>query len=219
MEYLANVGSEEVNELETEIERLNSLAQLGIAVEIIGHELESYDDIIGSGIRRLPLEIIDSPAVRDIKIGYDGLTDQLRYLSPLKLSGQKVQRWITGEEIFNYVFEFFKISLKKSDIEFMPTEAFKRVKIYDQPSRLFPVFINLVNNSKYWLGLSQRAKRNIIFDIVGNEVVVSDNGPGVGEGNIENLFSLFFTTKLRGCLLYTSPSPRDQRGSRMPSSA
>ena len=25
--------------------------------------------------------------------------------------------------------------------------------------------------------------------------------------------------KLRGCLLYTSPSPRDQRGSRMPSSA
>ena len=26
-------------------------------------------------------------------------------------------------------------------------------------------------------------------------------------------------TKLEGCLLYTSPSPRDQRGSRMPSSA
>ena len=27
------------------------------------------------------------------------------------------------------------------------------------------------------------------------------------------------TSKYRGCLLYTSPSPRDQRGSRMPSSA
>ena len=25
--------------------------------------------------------------------------------------------------------------------------------------------------------------------------------------------------RFRGCLLYTSPSPRDQRGSRMPSSA
>ena len=25
--------------------------------------------------------------------------------------------------------------------------------------------------------------------------------------------------KVKGCLLYTSPSPRDQRGSRMPSSA
>ena len=27
------------------------------------------------------------------------------------------------------------------------------------------------------------------------------------------------TKTLKGCLLYTSPSPRDQRGSRMPSSA
>ena len=27
------------------------------------------------------------------------------------------------------------------------------------------------------------------------------------------------STHLQGCLLYTSPSPRDQRGSRMPSSA
>ena len=29
----------------------------------------------------------------------------------------------------------------------------------------------------------------------------------------------FANTKLKSCLLYTSPSPRDQRGSRMPSSA
>ena len=28
-----------------------------------------------------------------------------------------------------------------------------------------------------------------------------------------------YLTFLKGCLLYTSPSPRDQRGSRMPSSA
>ena len=33
-------------------------------------------------------------------------------------------------------------------------------------------------------------------------------GGPLGEGSIE-----------KGCLLYTSPSPRDQRGSRMPSSA
>ena len=29
----------------------------------------------------------------------------------------------------------------------------------------------------------------------------------------------YVTSQLQGCLLYTSPSPRDQRGSRMPSSA
>ena len=30
---------------------------------------------------------------------------------------------------------------------------------------------------------------------------------------------LAFSVVVHGCLLYTSPSPRDQRGSRMPSSA
>ena len=30
---------------------------------------------------------------------------------------------------------------------------------------------------------------------------------------------LLFTSEMKYCLLYTSPSPRDQRGSRMPSSA
>ena len=30
---------------------------------------------------------------------------------------------------------------------------------------------------------------------------------------------LFYEETLKSCLLYTSPSPRDQRGSRMPSSA
>ena len=35
------------------------------------------------------------------------------------------------------------------------------------------------------------------------------------EGDLTGLFSHWFDT----CLLYTSPSPRDQRGSRMPSSA
>ena len=34
-----------------------------------------------------------------------------------------------------------------------------------------------------------------------------------------DVFKLPVSTDLVGCLLYTSPSPRDQRGSRMPSSA
>ena len=37
---------------------------------------------------------------------------------------------------------------------------------------------------------------------------------GVGVLNLEGLW-----TRYENCLLYTSPSPRDQRGSRMPSSA
>ena len=42
------------------------------------------------------------------------------------------------------------------------------------------------------------------------------SGDAVFMVNEINLFQMFLK---QGCLLYTSPSPRDQRGSRMPSSA
>ena len=46
--------------------------------------------------------------------------------------------------------------------------------------------------------------------------------PSVLEGGEKGELALMpakMTTNLQTCLLYTSPSPRDQRGSRMPSSA
>ena len=54
-----------------------------------------------------------------------------------------------------------------------------------------------------------------------------EHGPHVWYGGYENALRMLrdcYTEYFRqegrhGCLLYTSPSPRDQRGSRMPSSA
>src|SRR5271157_2212655 len=34
------------------------------------------------------------------------------------------------------------------------TDAFRKFRVFDQQSRLLPVFINLVNNSLYWLAVS-----------------------------------------------------------------
>lgn len=198
LEHLATFGAKESAELQSELDRLNGLAQLGITVEIISHELEAYDDIIGAGIRHLPEEVKSSNAVRDIKFGYDGLTEQLRFLSPLKLSGQRLESWITGEDIYQYLYDFFATNLAKSKISLEATPAFMKFSVLDQQSRLYPVFINLVNNSRYWLGMADIEKRKIILDVMGNKVVISDNGPGVKHDDIDSLFKLFFTRKLRG---------------------
>ncbi|NMG39766.1 histidine kinase [Chelativorans sp. ZYF759] len=198
LEHLAAFGMEEAGDMRAELDRLNSLAQLGIAVEIVGHELQSYDDIIGAALRRLPAEVRDSKAAKDIEFGYEGLTDQLRFLSPLRLAGQKIQRWITGQEIAEYLGEFFKLSLAKNHITLSATDAFKSFRVYDQQSRLYPVFINLVNNSLYWVGTSERDDRRIVLDVLDDIVVVSDSGPGIDVEDIDNLFSLFFTRKARG---------------------
>ena len=52
--------------------------------------------------------------------------------------------------------------------------------------------------------------------------VFTQQGPGWQESTVGDQVTLqrgFDITKKQHCLLYTSPSPRDQRGSRMPSSA
>lgn len=198
LEHLATRGMEELAEARVELDRLNSLAQLGIAVEITGHDLQDFDDIIASGLRALPPELSDSRAVRDIRLGYEGLTDQLRFLSPLRLSGIKVERWISGAEIRDYIQDFFAPSLARSGIKFSASSDFIGLRIFDQPSRLFPVFINLVNNSIYWVGTSGRANREILFGTRSGKVIVADSGPGIAVEDVENLFKLFFTRKIQG---------------------
>ena len=197
LEHLAAFGADEAGDLRNELERLTGLAQLGIAVEIVGHELQNYDDIIGDALARLPADVRASKPVQDIAFGYDGLTDQLRFLSPLRLAGQRIQRWITGSEIADYLSEFFRIPFARNAVSLEATEAFRKLRIYDQQSRLLPVFINLVNNSIYWV-CTRPTDRRIALHLLGPDVVVSDNGPGVATEDLASLFSLFFTKKARG---------------------
>lgn len=65
-------------------------------------------------------------------------------------------------------------------------------------SRIYPVFINLINNSVYWVQRQNRADKEIILSFKDDEIIVSDNGPGVDEDDIDSLFTLFFTRKQRG---------------------
>lgn len=198
LEHLATRGMEELAEARVELDRLNSLAQLGIAVEITGHDLQDFDDIIAAGLRALPAELSKTKAVRDITLGYEGLTDQLRFLSPLRLSGVKVERWISGVEIRDYIQDFFGPNFTKSRIELRATESFLNFRVFDQPSRLLPVFINLVNNSIYWVGTSNNQRREILFDVASGKIWVADSGPGVAPEDVDNLFKLFFTRKIQG---------------------
>ncbi|MGO4410634.1 MULTISPECIES: ATP-binding protein [unclassified Brevundimonas] len=198
LQNLATAGIEELSELRVELDRLNSLAQLGIAVEIVGHELQSFDDIIAAGLRALPAAVRESKAAKDIEFGYEGITDQLRFLSPLRLAGQRIEKWITGADIASYLHEFFDLTLKRNKVRLTADDDFLRFRVFDQQSRLFPVFINLVNNSLYWVATGSNKDREIRLSVVDGLVVVSDSGPGVAAEDVENLFGLFFTRRARG---------------------
>lgn len=54
------------------------------------------------------------------------------------------------------------------------------------------MFINLVNNSRYWVKETKEERRIIRLDVLDGLIYVSDNGPGVDPDDVSELFTIFF---------------------------
>lgn len=184
-----------------ELTRLHSLAQLGITVEIIGHELDGLDQELTYALNSLRESKLDETQEYNLGIAlqsHSTLIDKLKFLSPLKLSGRKEIQKISGKDIFNYVGMYFSKQFVNANISFGCTREFLNISISDLQSRLYPVFINIVNNSLYWVQREDGNKREICLAYKDGEVFISDDGPGVDNDDLENLFTLFFTRKQKG---------------------
>lgn len=191
-----NITEEERVKLEEKVRSLHSLAQLGISVEIIGHELEDLDAQTTRGLNMLPSEVKSGPAFKMAFNAHKALTTQIRFLSPLKLSGYQQRSTITGKNIADHICQFFgdRFERQRTDLKF--GDLFLKCEIKDLASRIFPVFTNLVNNALYWVTLSN--KRSIVIDCVDSKVTVSNSGPPVDEEDIPQLFQLFYSRRVNG---------------------
>lgn len=187
---------EDREELDRRVRDLNSVAQLGITVEIIGHELEALDGEVSRNLDRLPEAAKSSGQFKRALDAHRALTEKLRFLSPLQLAGARLRETITGRTIAEYVREFFGSIFSDNGIDFDSTPAFDAISFTELKSRIYPVFINLVNNSIYWVGRS--TDRRILLDFVDGKVVVADSGPGVDRDDVRRLFQLFYTRRTSG---------------------
>ena len=82
----------------------------------------------------------------------------------------------------------------------------------------------LPNSEFYYLESSGAAKKITTAEVFKNNKTIVIGVPGAftkvcSAKHLPGYVNNYEEAKNKGCLLYTSPSPRDQRGSRMPSSA
>jgi signal transduction histidine kinase len=187
---------EQRQEMQGRVDQLHALAQLGVTVELVGHELETHNDEIERHLDSLPAPVKASKEWRSLRDAIRALFDRLRFVTPLQLSGRRFLKEITGEDIAKYIQEFFGVKFERARVQFTATKKFRAIKVREYPARIYPVFINLVNNSLYWVSLGQR--REILLDVVGDDVVIADTGGGVDPDDVESLFRLFFTRRTEG---------------------
>jgi signal transduction histidine kinase len=192
------------SDLEERLRDLHTVAQVGVTVEILGHELESLEAEVRRNLDALPPAVKTSTPYKRALHAHVALAERLRFLSPMKVAGYRSRETITGEEIADYVGEFFEKVFRDQRIDFSASVAFRSMRVVDIPARIYPVFLNLVNNAVYWV--SQSDDRRIRLDFVDAKVVIADSGPGVDRDDVARLFDLFFTRRRfgRGVGLYLS---------------
>lgn len=198
VQAVAVLGGDESNDLRAQVDRLNGLAQLGITVEFLDHEFHAHDSKILNGLAKLKSNPNDALALQRVDTGYSGLKQIMDFLGPLRIAGRVRSETISGKKIYDYVADFFARIVRENGIKFSATDAFLEFSIYEQPSRLLPVFINLINNSIYWVINSQVDVPRIVLDYRDGEAIIADNGPGIDDIDIKRLFTLFFTRKIEG---------------------
>ncbi|MDE2955443.1 MAG: ATP-binding protein [Bacteroidota bacterium] len=195
------------------------LTQTGMAIEIISHEFGAAIRSVRSGLQALKSWADVNPDLvalyQGIRGSFDHLDGYLSLFTPLQRRLYRKAVNIRGWEIHDYLMNLFGQRLTRHRIDLSRTETFAKVVIQSYPSSIYPVFINLVDNSIYWLsGQNDQAPRRIRLDADGETLLVSDTGPGIHARDRAAIFESGFTRKPggRGMGLYIAKETLREAG-------
>lgn len=190
------ISEEERVKAEQEVNQMRGLAQLGISFEVLAHELHAQDQAVTRALNSMTIDAKEQIGFKNAMQAHKQFTEYLRFLSPLKLSGYQPRDEITGIEILKNIQIFFRDRFDRQHVKLSISDQFKRMVVTDVPSRIIPVFINILNNALYWVGLAD--EREIQIDLIGDLVVIANSGPAVDQDDVDRLFELFYSRRANG---------------------
>lgn len=210
----------ELLELREQSEQELQLVQIGMAIEIINHEFNQSVRSIRNNLKRLSAWASANPKIadmyRELRASFDHLDGYLALFTPLhkRLYGSPIE--IQGSEIQRFVKDVFAEQLKNHKITLETSDAFDNHKMTLFPASIYPIFLNLIDNSIFWIK-DKSGKRCISLDADDQGLIVKDNGPGVSKRDWERIFEMGFTRKPggRGMGLYISREVLERAGYRL----
>lgn len=191
---------DELEELRGQINIDVELSQLGLAVGVIHHEFTSTAQAIRENIK-------DLKALSDVSEKYNALYKNLRanfehldnYLSlftPLDRRMYRKQEHIPYKDISAFLLDIFKERFRRHNIELRTTKGFNRRSILACRSKIYPVFVNIVDNAVYWLKQTEDNIDKIIrLHADDGGFYISNNGPPIQEAIKERIFELGYSKK------------------------
>ena len=201
---LAAAADAEIVELRAQADDQLEYVQLGMALAVVDHEFRATVASIRSDVRRVGSWAKKNPQLiglyEDLRRDFDHLDSYLTLLTPMQRRLRRVTTTIKGSDISRFLKELFRERLRVARTEIRASREFEAAKIVGYASTFYPVFINLVDNSLYWIQNAGPAASESIIELSkrGDALIYRDTGPGISEETAERVFDFGFTTKPGG---------------------
>lgn len=188
-----------------QIEIVEDLAGVGIAVDAASHDLMVVMNRTVEKVNELQSmarsKDLDSDRVKDKIDAVQGqiifMRSLLTGIQPLFRSSRRRDKILRISDIVETVKRYYEMPLKKIKAQVDINEIGSLLIVTSSEGILLQLFINLMDNSVYWLKVSETKEPRIKVLIDGEKgiVIFADNGPGVRKKDIDYIFEPFFSTK------------------------
>jgi signal transduction histidine kinase len=186
-------------------ETSEDLAAVGLTVEAASHDLmlmmTRAMKTLNHVLQLIQAEDYDSLKLNDhltkLKGQLEFISDNIEGIQPLFRSSKRGIRNLDVRQAILDVRKYYDDLLRNNDIKFNTEQIGSPLKVSTTEAVLLQTFINLLDNSVYWLNTVDRKGKEIrvIINSKKEEVSFSDNGPGVDTDDIPYIFEPFFTRK------------------------
>jgi len=206
-----------------QIEIVEDLAGVGIAVDATSHDLVLMMSRAEERMREIQVMLRstdpDLDRLRDKTDALEGLitsiSANLSGIQPLFRSARRRRKELRLSDVINTVRRYYETPIRKTKVHMHIEEVGPPLTITSSEGVLLQLFINLMDNSIYWLRISETAhpKIQVLIDGEKESVIFADNGPGVEQKYLDYIFEPFFSTKglqSRGLGLYIARQLTDK---------
>jgi signal transduction histidine kinase len=199
---------ERVEEFRDFIVRYRRLSTLGQLMDVVLHDAGAGLSRVINGLAVIDKEFKKSESLTDkakqnlahASQGAGMLSELFKRLEPFGGRRRERSKDVIIEDSIKDVFAIYSTDIEKLNVDVTLPEGSTQINISESDFKM--VFVNLLNNSLYWLNKSTKQEKKIQIDVTTDHdcisIIFSDNGPGIPADDAPFIFDPYYTKKPDG---------------------
>ena len=193
---------------ENRLDSTEDLAAVGLSVETASHDMSM---MLNKGIDAIDQLVADinggvitdeqvETELHTIRGIFSFVKDRMGDIQLLFKSSKQRRRNIRFTDLLEKVEKIYSRTLKRENIEYNVVKIGSPIIAKCTDAVILQLLINLFDNAIYWLGMPGMSEKKISITLDGNkqQVIFSDNGPGIREDDKPFIFEAFYSGKEDG---------------------